>query len=278
MAGQESQDSSSTPPTTPKSRIHAKVKHLFGSRSKSRDGRANSSTTYLSNTPPTAMQMEGNHLIIPKQPKNSTLSHSSISVTDIGQHPAGSKSQGDNLAADSRSPLPATSHIASTEANLTNTATGISYNFDGPVAQISRPINELWDQAYDHLRSVEKNLVNDYEAALCGDLSAMIGSTVGLSGMGIRKEDQMRTVLKKKMEEVNQNIWKLKFHGEEFPVKDMIGPVVGVIDWANEYISNALSTNPYASIAWAGVGLLLPVSILFEALNLLIISNPIHSF
>ena len=37
-------------------------------------------------------------------------------------------------------------------------------------------------------------------------------------------------------------------------------PVVGTIRWANDYISNALSANPYASLAWAGVSLLLPVS------------------
>jgi hypothetical protein len=110
------------------------------------------------------------------------------------------------------------------------------------------------------LRAKEENLVKDYEASLSGNLSTVIGSTVVLSGLKIERKKQMEILLKGKIAEVDQNTWKWKFSGKEVPVKDLMGPVVGIIDWANEYISDAISENPYASIAWAGVGLLLPVS------------------
>jgi hypothetical protein len=44
------------------------------------------------------------------------------------------------------------------------------------------------------------------------------------------------------------------------PLKDLVKPVVGMIQSADDYISDALSAHPYASLAWSGVMLLLPVS------------------
>lgn len=120
-------------------------------------------------------------------------------------------------------------------------------------------ISELWNQAYDDLKAKEENLARDYEATLSTNL-VTVGSSEVLSGLKMERKKQMETLLKRKIEEVNQDSWKLRFGGEEIPVKDLVEPVVGVIDWANEYISDAVSVNPYASIAWAGVGLLLPVS------------------
>jgi N-terminal domain of NWD NACHT-NTPase len=122
------------------------------------------------------------------------------------------------------------------------------------------PISELWNLAYDELRETEAKLVKEYEIALSKNLSAMVGSTVVLSGSSVGRREQMATILGGKMDEVKKNTWKLKFGDNEVPVKDLMEPVVGMVDWANDYITGAVSANPYASIAWAGVGLLLPVS------------------
>jgi hypothetical protein len=81
-----------------------------------------------------------------------------------------------------------------------------------------------------------------------------------LSGFKVERKAQMTTLLSRKLEEVKENTWKLKFGGHDIPLKDLAQPVVGIIQWADEHISGALSANPYASIAWAGVSLLLPVS------------------
>jgi hypothetical protein len=66
--------------------------------------------------------------------------------------------------------------------------------------------------------------------------------------------------LRERVKEAEKNTWKLKFGGKEVPVKDLIQKVARILDWANQYINGAVSANPFASIAWAGVGLLLPVS------------------
>jgi hypothetical protein len=79
----------------------------------------------------------------------------------------------------------------------------------------------------------------------------------------MERKDQMAVFLNKKVEEVKNNTWKLKFGGQDIPLKDLARPVVGIIEWADDYISGALSTNPYSSIAWSGISLLLPVSYQF---------------
>jgi len=76
----------------------------------------------------------------------------------------------------------------------------------------------------------------------------------------------MAVILEGKLK-VQQNTWKLKFGGKEVPVKDLMEPVVGIIEKANRYINSSLSANPYASIAWAGVGLFLPVCTTTDSLH-----------
>ena len=70
----------------------------------------------------------------------------------------------------------------------------------------------------------------------------------------------MRVLLDKKIKEVEDESWKLKFNNHELAVKDLVVPVVGVIQWAKEFVGTALEPSPYASLAWSSVCLLLPVS------------------
>jgi hypothetical protein len=146
-----------------------------------------------------------------------------------------------------------------------NIANGIS------APNVLCPVHELWDQAYEELRKQEDKLIKDYEAVLTGDLAIMIGSmAVMLSGSKEERKDQMATLLTRKIEEVKKNTWKLKFGGQDIPLKDLAQPVVGIIQWADDYISGALSSNPYASLAWGGVSLLLPVSHFLNYQNMLL--------
>ncbi len=119
------------------------------------------------------------------------------------------------------------------------------------------PIRELWNAAYEKLREEDGELVRQYESDLLpGSVAAALGSTLATK---VSRREQMDVILKRKMDEVNRNTWKLKFGASEVPVRDVAEPVLGVVNWANDYVANAVSGNPYASIAWFGVSLLLPV-------------------
>ncbi len=127
-------------------------------------------------------------------------------------------------------------------------------------SQISdaRPIRELWNIAYEKLREEDGELVQQYETALLrpGDLMTSLGSIIGANA---NRRVLMDTLLRSKIEEVQRDAWKLKFGGAEVPVKDLVEPVLRVVSWANEYITDAASGSLYTSVAWFGVSLLLPV-------------------
>lgn len=178
-----------------------------------------------------------------------------------GEPQAGGKSQAGNeppvtkLTAVSPSPLPAT-NVGVSSKTQGNEETESSREDSSQANSVLGPIRELWNQAYNDLRAKEENLVKDYEAALSGNLTNVVPSE-----SNIGREVQMKMILETKLEEVKENMWKLHFGASEVPVKDLVlQPVVGIIEWANQYINAAVSANPYASLAWAGVGLLLQVS------------------
>ncbi|PHH83481.1 hypothetical protein CDD82_440 [Ophiocordyceps australis] len=118
------------------------------------------------------------------------------------------------------------------------------------------PINELWHLAYEKLRVESEKLVKDYESNLGAVLSADLESTLNSRE---KMRDWMDAIVQSKMEEVNRDTWKLKFKSSEVQVRDLVKPVLGIVNRANGYITKAISTNPTASMAWAGVSLMLPL-------------------
>jgi hypothetical protein len=119
------------------------------------------------------------------------------------------------------------------------------------------PIYELWNEAYEELRVKEESLIKEYETRLRGSVQGLVASTTGSIG----REELMKTIVDKKLGEYQNGKLKIKAFGGEVAVKDMIKPVVGIVKWADTYISSAISANPIASVAWAGVTVFLPVSV-----------------
>lgn len=122
------------------------------------------------------------------------------------------------------------------------------------------PISELWNEAYEELRKKEKHLIEEYEKALLGSISATFASTLIVTGSRLGRRKLMQAVIKEKQEEIEEKTIKFPILGRKVTLKDMAAPAVSVIKWADKYISAAVSANPMASAAWAGVSLLLPVS------------------
>ncbi|OBT61859.1 hypothetical protein VE03_08815 [Pseudogymnoascus sp. 23342-1-I1] len=165
-----------------------------------------------------------------KSPPNSSVSASS-SVTTLEGNAAPAPSTAVTVATPNTDPELETAAVA-TEA----------------------PIAELWNEAWDELR---KNiaLFEEYETRL-----AASSSGVGFPGLGKHDKAQvMKVLLEKRIEELESGQWKIGFQNNQFAVKDLIEPVVGVVSWAKEYIGKAAQASLYSSIAWAGVCLLLPL-------------------
>ncbi|KAI0903459.1 ankyrin repeat-containing domain protein [Ustulina deusta] len=118
------------------------------------------------------------------------------------------------------------------------------------------PIQDLWNLAYTNLRIEDEELIAKYEAQLSGNLSAGLVLTLGSK---FCVKDHMHAILQRKMDEVNRDAWKLKFGSSDVQVREVVQPVLGVVNRANNFITAAVSANPHASLAWVGVSVLLPL-------------------
>jgi hypothetical protein len=119
------------------------------------------------------------------------------------------------------------------------------------------PISTLWDEVYDELseNAATAKLIVDYQRAL--KESAPIGE---ISKKRDERRKQMENLVVEKTREVEEGTWKFRFKDHEFAVKDLVKPVVSVIEWGKDFVGQAVQVSPPASLAWVGVCLLLPVS------------------
>lgn len=117
-------------------------------------------------------------------------------------------------------------------------------------------ISELWDEAYDQLHQDDafSKRIATYEEIL----SKSLGKNKIATDRGQRRQE-MENIVNLKTKEVEDDKWKARFKGYELRVKDLIKPVLSVIEWSKEFVGQAVQPSPPASIAWAGVCLLLPV-------------------
>ena len=125
-------------------------------------------------------------------------------------------------------------------------------------------MSDLWNEAYEELKETEPKLVGQYEAVMSKEMSTILGNKSlphGVPEDFTMKKEQMAALVAQKVAEAKVNIWKLKYGDNDILAKDLVDPVVNLINDAEEF--GALSTNSDALIAWAGVSLLLPVSLGF---------------
>ncbi|KAL7803967.1 ankyrin repeat-containing domain protein [Trichoderma afarasin] len=128
-------------------------------------------------------------------------------------------------------------------------------NFKGRQIQ-DTPIRELWNTAYEKLGEQDGALIADYEAKLTGSVTAGLGQSFNLKQ---NRREWMQAILESKMEEVNKDDLKPGSGNFKTQAKGAMQLVLNIVNSANDYISNAASSNPYTSIAWTGVSFLLPL-------------------
>ncbi len=121
-----------------------------------------------------------------------------------------------------------------------------------------RPIRDLWNVAYERLREEDEELVQRYETELLHPLSlrTSLGSIIGASA---NRRVLMDAMLRRNLDDVHGDLWKLKSGSSEVLVEDLAQSVLCVVEWANDYVTGAVGVNGFVSIAWFGVSLLLPV-------------------
>ena len=113
---------------------------------------------------------------------------------------------------------------------------------------------DLWEHAFQRLREREPSIVEEFEKQLA--LIAHIGDAHKTPKLDLAL---IETIVKQKSDD--REAKRLVFQVGEMHIKiRAVGEkIIRAILWSNTFIGAALSSQPYASLAWSGVSILLPL-------------------
>ncbi len=118
-----------------------------------------------------------------------------------------------------------------------------------------------WALAYDIFRTREPKLVEDYKKHLA---SLQVGEVDNsrTDEADLSKTRSVEAIVKRLSDQREQNQWRVSLLGADIKIREQAERLVKFLLWADPVVKNAISTQPYAALAWTGVSLLLPVGIL----------------
>jgi len=134
----------------------------------------------------------------------------------------------------------------------------------GTVASADDKPEDLWDRAYTALRKREdlKKLIDTYEKVLLENLQGEGTSTNTFASLKASdREERMSALVQKKVDDMELAQSKLGLGNKEIKLRPQVDRVVKVVIYAKDFVTSAVSADPHAALAWAGVCVFLPVSL-----------------
>ena len=124
--------------------------------------------------------------------------------------------------------------------------------------------HDLWDRAYESLREDKdsRKLMDAYEKILSSDLNDDHSFPAIAEGTGTSKRERdMSALVQKKVKAMEDARWKFQLGERTVELKTQLDRIVKAILFAKEWVPSAVSAEPHAALAWAGVCMLLPLLI-----------------
>lgn len=120
--------------------------------------------------------------------------------------------------------------------------------------------NDPWALAYAILQKREPELVECYQTHL--SLAQRNGSVDAADAVDadLSNPRSVESVMTRLLEDRKQKQWKVSLLGKDVKIREQTEKLAKFLLWADPVVKNAVSTQPYAALAWASVSLLLPVS------------------
>lgn len=124
---------------------------------------------------------------------------------------------------------------------------------------------DLWEEAYAQLRKEEQELIDAYEKdllALGSHMPVKAGVQALTDGVGGEdRAERLQKLANDKLDGIQKARLKVTIGGQEIVVEDQVRKLVHTILTFRDFIGDAISAEPHAALAWAGVIIILPVSI-----------------
>lgn len=110
---------------------------------------------------------------------------------------------------------------------------------------------DLWEQAYEIFRKQEPDLIGDYNKHVLSNFAA---------GADLLSRQSVESVLTKLLEHREKKQWQVPFLSQDIKIRTQVERLAKFLKWSDPFVKDAMSTQPYAALAWSGVSFLLPVS------------------
>lgn len=145
----------------------------------------------------------------------------------------------------------------------------------------------LWDRAYDGLREKDRKLIDVYERLLSRELPTSTNTKSGthfddtrqvsspalhdnadekyiknenqIDSDNLNRLGQLKKITSKGLQQLDKKRAKYNIFGHEFILRDQLTQATRLIQTIKEAIDHAVNASPEASLAWAGVCVILPI-------------------
>ena len=104
--------------------------------------------------------------------------------------------------------------------------------------------------------------MDTYEKVLLENVHGEDASTGTFASLkGAEREERMSALVQKKVSDMEEMQIRLRLGGKEMELRPQVDRVVKVVIYAKDLVTSAVSVDPHAALAWAGVCVFLPVSL-----------------
>jgi hypothetical protein len=114
--------------------------------------------------------------------------------------------------------------------------------------------SDLWLRAYMKLQEQQPELIKAYNTHL-----ASLQHDQENRG-GIQNERSVKSVVNQLLDDREKKQYRVPLLKKDVKIRDQVEKVARFVLWFDPIVKSAVSTQPYAALAWSGASLLLPVS------------------
>lgn len=207
-------------------------------------------------TQPTKKERKANGAHVAPTAESNASNLSENSVTEHHVRSSGPTGNLDKLSKPTSINSNATTVSGLPEPPQPGTTVPDSSSFDTTPTSLSDS-NDLWAFAYVILQKRDPELVEGYQTHLS---LAQRNSSVDAVDTDLSNPRSVESLMTRLLEDREQKQWKVSLLGKDVKIREQTEKLVKFLLWADPVVKNAVSTQPYAALAWAGVSLLLPVS------------------
>lgn len=123
------------------------------------------------------------------------------------------------------------------------------------------PSDDFRDRAYQLLREdqSQKSTLNKYEKILALEYGGRYQSPTVSGSLTSSDKEKMTGLVAKMLERIEDERWRIKVRDTSIELRPQVDRFVNAVIAVRDFVSSAVSSEPHATLAWAGVCIILPL-------------------